>query len=299
MGLGAEIGALASERALEDLRAPVERLTMPDVAGLPASGPMEDFLIPDRARIMGVLRRLARSDRASRVNGRGVSALPQLDGMRPWSEVLVTSAQEIPQAASIVEVDLTRATQRLQAGREAWLRRGIEPSLTPYFAEALVSAIRSVPQANAAFDAAARGVRRHPAIHLGISVASLDGQAARHGVVRDADTRNALGLAMEIESVRSNGAENPDALLGATVSLADYGPDSALFAVPMVLPGQVAAVRVGSAEERLVTRDRGFAVAPTAYVCASIDHRALDGMDAGALLSAMKRVLELEEDASG
>jgi pyruvate/2-oxoglutarate dehydrogenase complex dihydrolipoamide acyltransferase (E2) component len=304
MGLGAEIAALASERALEDLRAPVERLTMADVAGLPASGPMEDFLIPDRARIMGVLRRLARSDRASRVNGRGVSVLPELEAMRPrpWNEVLITSTQEIPQAASIVEVDLTRATKRLEAGRQAWLRRGIEPNLTPYFAEALLAAIRSVPQANAAFDAAARGVRRHPAVHLGLSVASLDGQAARHGVVRDADTRNVLGLAMEIESLRSNGAENPDALIGATVSMADYGPDSALFAVPMVLPGQVAAARVGGVEERLVTRERGFAVAPTAYVCASIDHRALDGMDAGALLTAMKRFLELEleleEDAT-
>jgi len=62
--------------------------------------------------------------------------------------------------------------------------------------------------------------------------------------------------------------------------------------VPTVLPGQVLSVRVGAVEERLVVRDRGFALAPTAYVCASIDHRALDGMDAGALLAAMKRSLE-------
>jgi len=54
----------------------------------------------------------------------------------------------------------------------------------------------------------------------------------------------------------------------------------------------VLAVRIGAVEERLVVRDRGFALASTAYVCASIDHRALDGMDAGALLTAMKRSLE-------
>jgi pyruvate/2-oxoglutarate dehydrogenase complex dihydrolipoamide acyltransferase (E2) component len=45
-------------------------------------------------------------------------------------------------------------------------------------------------------------------------------------------------------------------------------------------------------DSRLVTGERGFAIAPTAYVCASIDHRALDGMDAGALLGAIKRSLE-------
>ena len=60
------------------------------------------------------------------------------------------------------------------------------------------------------------------------------------------------------------------------------------------LPGQVAAVRVGAVDERVVARERGFALAPTAFLCASIDHRALDGMDAGALLGAMKRVLERE-----
>ena len=51
---------------------------------------------------------------------------------------------------------------------------------------------------------------------------------------------------------------------------------------------------VGAVDERVVARERGFALAPTAFLCASIDHRALDGMDAGALLGAMKRVLERE-----
>jgi 2-oxoisovalerate dehydrogenase E2 component (dihydrolipoyl transacylase) len=151
--------------------------------------------------------------------------------------------------------------------------------------------LRQVPQANAAFDAEARGIRRYPAVHLGLSIASADGTSACHGVVRDADTRNILGLAMEITATRS--ANQPRVSSEATITLADYGAaSSALFAVPVVLPSQVAALRIGAVEDRLVVRDRGFALAPTAYVCASIDHRALDGMDAGTLLSAMKRFLE-------
>ena len=68
MGLGAEIAALASESALDDLRAPVQRVAMADVAGIPASGPMEDFLIPDRARIADALRRLVQTDRGQRAS---------------------------------------------------------------------------------------------------------------------------------------------------------------------------------------------------------------------------------------
>ena len=97
---------------------------------------------------------------------------------------------------------------------------------------------------------------------------------------------------MAMETIRADGAAQPDCLLDATVAFADYGPGSALYAVPLVLPGQVAAVRVGAVEERLLVRERGFGLAPTAYVCASIDHRALDGMDAGTLLGEMKRFLE-------
>ena len=273
MGLGAEIAALAAELAVEDLRAPIARLTMPDVAGIPASGPMEDFLIPDRARIATALRSLARVDRGQLatvgVNGR---------------------ASEIPQASSVIEIDLTHTAERLASSGDAWRERGVDPTFTPWFAEALVLALKEAPQANAAFEQS--GIRRHAAVHLGLSLANPDGHSARHGVIRDADTRNALGLAMELEVIRVNGSTDTQVLTQATVCLADYGPGSALFAVPMVLPGQVAAVRVGAVEERLVALDKGFKLAPTAYVCASIDHRALDGMDAGALLGALKRHLE-------
>ena len=324
MGLGAEIAALVGEHVLDYLRAPVERVTMADVAGIPASGPMEDFLIPDRARVGAALRSLVRVDRGQRtllaVNGRGagddrgVPPLPpgefsptqtqtptavtpvleegRVEAKQTWAEVISAAAREIPQAASIVEVDLSGVTLRLEDGREAWLKRGVEPSFTAFFAEALLLALREVAQANTAFDAEAHAIRRHPAVHLALSAASADGAGARHGVIRDADTRNALGLAMEIERIRSGGASEPDVLSEGTISLTDYGQGSALFAVPMVLPGQAAAVRVGAVEERLVARGRGFALAPTAYLCVSIDHRVLDGMDAGALLGAMKRVLE-------
>jgi pyruvate/2-oxoglutarate dehydrogenase complex dihydrolipoamide acyltransferase (E2) component len=201
-----------------------------------------------------------------------------------------TSATDIPQASSVVEIDLARVVARLELERPAWTQRQIEPDLTAFFAAAVLAGLSKVPLANAAFEGS--GIRQYAAVHLGVSVLSADGAGARHGVVRDSDTRNVLGLAMEIAAVRSTGDADPAVLAEATVTLADFGPGSALFAVPLVLPGQAAAVRIGAVEERLVTRDRGMAIVPTAYVCATIDHRVLDGMDAGTLLGEMKRYLE-------
>jgi 2-oxoisovalerate dehydrogenase E1 component subunit beta len=270
MGVGAEIAALAAEHALEDLRAPVQRIAMPDVAGIPASGPMEDWIIPDRERIAASVRDLARTDRAQRTS--------------------VAVSAGIPQASSVVEIDLSNAARRLADAQNAWRQRGVTSTFTPLLAEALVAALREAPQANAAFTL--EGIRKYPAVHLGVSLATEDGGAACHGVIRDADTRNALGLAVELERIRATGARDARVLAEASVCLQDFGPGSALFGVPQVLPGQVLALRVGNVEDRLVALERGFAVAPTVYLCASIDHRALDGMDAGAVLGAIKRLLE-------
>src|SRR5260370_17235711 len=74
----------------------------------------------------------------------------------------VSLSEMVPQAASVVEVDLSPVARRLEADRAAWLQRGIEPSFTPYFAEALLAAVRQVPQANAAFDAGSPAIPPHP-----------------------------------------------------------------------------------------------------------------------------------------
>ncbi len=302
MGFGAELAALAAERVLDDLRAPVRRVTMPDVAGIPASGPMEDFLIPDRARIGAALRELVGVDRAPRSVAPSVSvqSRPPADGevAEPadaegpsWAELMTASAGGVPQAASVVEVDLSRVAAHMEANRVAWAERGVEAPYTGYFLLALVAAIEATKRGNASFDAEGQGVRRYGAVHVALSVAGLGG-GARHGVIDNADTRNLLGLAMEAHAVRELGETDGSILAKGTVSFADYGAGSALFAQPLVLPGQALAVRAGSVEERLVTRDRGFAVVPCVYLSASIDHRVMDGMDAGALLGEMKRVLE-------
>ncbi len=312
MGFGAELAARAAERALEVLRAPVRRVAMPDVAGIPASGPMEDFLIPDRARIAAAVRELARVDRGRRGQSeaerplapgesrREDGATGQGAGTTPsWADLATTSATQVPQASSVVEVDLTRVAEHLEQHRGTLAARGLPLSHTPYFVQALAAALAALPQANAAFDARTPGIRRYHAVHVGLSVLGKD-DTARHAVVRDADTRNLLGCALEVQAARERGEHEAGVLVQATATLADYGPGSALFAVPPVLPGQAVAVRVGAVEDRLITRGRGFVVAPSAYLCAAIDHRALDGADAGALLGAMKRFLEqypLEPDA--
>ncbi len=67
---------------------------------------------------------------------------------------------------------------------------------------------------------------------------------------------------------------------GGTITLVDYGAGGAELAIPFVRPGQTAAVRIGAVRDG------------RAYVACAVDHRAVDGADAGRFLAAFKTALE-------
>ena len=65
-----------------------------------------------------------------------------------------------------------------------------------------------------------------------------------------------------------------------TFTLVDYGPGSSLLALPAVRPGQSAALRVGAVRDG------------RAFLVLTVDHRAVDGAEAGRFLAFVKERLE-------
>ncbi len=63
MGLGAEIAALVCELAMDELKAPPVRVTMPDVGGIPVSDPMEEAVLPNRNWIVEAAHGLLKKSR--------------------------------------------------------------------------------------------------------------------------------------------------------------------------------------------------------------------------------------------
>ena len=61
-GYGAEIAARIAEKAFSSLRAPVRRLTGPDVPAVPFSAPLQDWFLPDTEKIKTALRALVQSN---------------------------------------------------------------------------------------------------------------------------------------------------------------------------------------------------------------------------------------------
>src|SRR5881409_102638 len=58
-GFGAEVAAIISEHAFEDLDGPVMRVAAPDIPAMPFNTPQEEFFMPSPAKIAEAMRRLA------------------------------------------------------------------------------------------------------------------------------------------------------------------------------------------------------------------------------------------------
>ncbi len=83
MGFGAELAALAAKEALDVLKAPVCRVTAPDVGGIPVSPPMEEFVLPNHDKIAAAIRNLVTAQRRVWPGAdQAQTAAPALD---PWT----------------------------------------------------------------------------------------------------------------------------------------------------------------------------------------------------------------------
>jgi 2-oxoisovalerate dehydrogenase E1 component beta subunit len=58
-GFGAEVAAIISEHAFDDLDGPVLRVAAPDIPAMPFNTPQEEFFMPNPEKIAQAMRKLA------------------------------------------------------------------------------------------------------------------------------------------------------------------------------------------------------------------------------------------------
>ena len=81
------------------------------------------------------------------------------------------SLQQSAQLTQVIEVDVTRiAKLRARAKADFEQREGVKLSFLPFFAKAVVEALKQHPKLNASIDEEAKEVTYHGAEHLGIAI---------------------------------------------------------------------------------------------------------------------------------
>ncbi len=215
------------------------------------------------------------------------------------AERMVESLQVSAQLTTVVEADVTRiAALRAKHKGSFEAREGVKLSFMPFFAKAIIEALKAYPVVNASIDQTAGTVTYHDAIHLGIAVDTERGLLVP--VVRDADDLNLGGLGRKIADVAERTRINkvsPDELSGGTFTLTNTGSRGALFDTPIVNQPQVAILGLGAIVRRPVvvvdeTGADSIAIRSMVYLALTYDHRLVDGADAARFLTTLKARLE-------
>jgi pyruvate/2-oxoglutarate dehydrogenase complex dihydrolipoamide acyltransferase (E2) component len=212
---------------------------------------------------------------------------------RAIADHMARARADIPDAWSLVEIDMTRLSRQRDALQAEWqAREGYELTYLPFFVKAVLAGLRAVPELNASW--AGDHVTVHRDYNLGIAVSVQSGLIVP--VLRGADQLSVAGTARAMRALilkARSGKLAMDDLQGGTFTVNNPGSLGSIMSQPIVPVGQAGIITMEAIVKRpVVTADDAIAVRSMMYSCLSFDHRILDGSGALTFLKTLKHELE-------
>ena len=194
-----------------------------------------------------------------------------------------------PHVTTVFEVDMTAVLAHRLQYRDEFASRGVPLTLTAYFLQASVDAIRAVPEANGRWTDSALEV--FESIHIGVGTALEEGGLVVP-VLRDVQARDLSATAEGLNDLVTRAREGrlvPADVRGGTFTISNHGVSGSLVATPIIInQPQSAILGIGKLEKRpVVVAENGadrVVIRPRCYVTLTIDHRVMDGHQANRFL---------------
>ena len=217
------------------------------------------------------------------------------------AEHMLASRRTSPHVTTVMEADMSAVVAHRAAHKAEFVAKGVTLTFTPYFIQAIVAALKAVPQANAVYREDGLLLKRR--YHIGMATAIDDGLVVP--VIHDADELSLQGLARRVNDLAQRaraGQLKPDEIQGSTFTLTNHGVSGSLLAMPIINQPNVGILGVGAIQKRPVVISRGhpvepsgedyLAIRPMVYLSFTFDHRVLDGASGDAFVGTVKRALE-------
>ena len=204
---------------------------------------------------------------------------------------MTLSRSKIPDAHASVQVDCT-ALLRLRD------RLGITPFVLTL--RLVVLALNRHPVLNACWVESEQGprIRMHPAVRLGVAVASERGLVVP--VIDEAHRRTTRELAAGVDHLVDGaraGTLAPAQLGNSTFTVSNFGALGLDEGVPVINYPEAAILGMGSLKPRAVVVDDAVVARPTMTLTCAFDHRVADGAQVAAFLTDLRGFIESPETA--
>ncbi len=162
----------------------------------------------------------------------------------------------------------------------------------PLIMKAVLLTLKEFPVFNASFDHENEEIIYKDYYNIGIAVDTPDGLIVPN--IKDADQKSIIELAKESQSLAQKARDRKvslDDLKDTTFSVTNYGAFGAKLGTPVINHPEVAILGMGAIEKKPVVIDGEIEVRDIFPVSLSVDHRIIDGGDAGRFMVKLKAYL--------
>jgi 2-oxoglutarate dehydrogenase E2 component (dihydrolipoamide succinyltransferase) len=222
----------------------------------------------------------------------------EMDRMRKMiAERMLESKRIAPHVTSFVEADVTTIIHwRNKFKNDFQKRTGDALTYTPFFIEAVVSAIKDYPMINIQVDG--DKIIKKKEINIGMAVALPSGNLIVP-VIKNADQYSLAGLAKVVNDVAKRARDNklkPDELTGGTFTISNVGSFGNVMGTPIIVQPQVAIIALGAIQKKPAVMETPYgdviAVRHKMFLSHSYDHRVVDGALGGSMVRRVADYLE-------
>jgi len=215
-----------------------------------------------------------------------------LKGMRKMTaQAMVASAFEAPHVGVFTDVDATRTMEFVRRLKASTQFAGTKVSPLLIFAKAMLWAIRRNPGVNSTFTETE--IIHHHFVNLGIAATTPRGLIVPN--IKEAQDLSLLELAQAIEQLTitaRDGRTKPEEMRDGTITITNIGVFGMDFGTPILNPGEVAIMAMGTIREKPWVVDGEVRPRMVTTVGGSFDHRVVDGDVISRFVADVASVLE-------
>ncbi|MBT2502552.1 dihydrolipoamide acetyltransferase family protein [Curtobacterium sp. ISL-83] len=204
---------------------------------------------------------------------------------------MTTSAFTAPHVSLFVDVDATRSMEFVKRLKTSPTFAGVKVSPLLIFAKAVIWAVRRNRSVNSTWTD--REIIVHHFVNLGIAAATPRGLIVPN--IKDAQDMSLLELAQALEELTltaRDGKTTPQQMADGTVTITNIGVFGMDTGTPILNPGEVAIVAMGTIKPKPWVVDGEVRSRMVTTIGASFDHRVVDGDVASRFVHDVASVIE-------
>lgn len=204
---------------------------------------------------------------------------------------MVKSAFTAPHVSIFVDVDATRTMEYVKRLRASVDFAGVKVTPLLILAKAMIWAVRRNPMVNSTWTD--EEIIIHNFVNLGFAAATPRGLIVPN--VKNAHKMSLLELAQAIEQLAvtaREGKTTPEDMQGGTITITNIGVFGVDTGTPILNPGEVGIVALGSIRKKPWVVDDEIVVRQVTTIGATFDHRVVDGDVASRFVADVASVVE-------